>query len=108
MSEEYLRANAECFDGFHFERMRRDPRQEHNGLQFTSSYAGSLHFGHGRQMCPGRFMGSLVSKLVVIELLQRYDLKLRDGERGRPGNIMFFDMDFPDPTYEVLFRDLKL
>ncbi|KAI8630064.1 putative cytochrome P450 [Xylariaceae sp. FL1651] len=95
----------EEFDGFRFERLRRNKETDHNGLQFTSSYSGSLHFGHGRYMCPGRFMGSLISKLLVIEFLQRYDLKLRDG--GRPKNIMFFDMDVPDPKYEILFRDRK-
>ncbi|KAI0003424.1 putative cytochrome P450 [Xylariaceae sp. FL0662B] len=105
MSEKYI-SDATTFDGFRFERLRRDPKTEHNGLQFTSSYAGSLHFGHGRQMCPGRFMGSLISKLMVIEFLQRYDLKLRKGE-VRPENIMFFDMDYPDPDYEILFRDRK-
>ena len=102
MSDDYFE-KAEEFDGFRFERLRRDPKEDHNGLQFTSSYAGSLHFGHGRHMCPGRFMGSLISKIILIEMLQRYDLKLKDG--GRPESIMFFDMDIPDPKYEILFRD---
>ncbi|KAI1191565.1 putative cytochrome P450 [Nemania serpens] len=97
--------NPEEFDGFRFERLRRDKQTDHNGLQFTSSYSGSLHFGHGRYMCPGRFMGSLISKLLIIEFLQRYDMKLKPG--GRPKNIMFFDMDIPDPKYEILFRDRK-
>ncbi|KAI1496583.1 putative cytochrome P450 [Biscogniauxia marginata] len=104
MSEEYFE-DAQTFDGFRFERMRRDPKMEHfSGLQFTSSYAGSLHFGHGKQMCPGRFMGSLLSKLFVIEILQRYDLKLVNGEK-RPPNIMLMDMDMPDPKYKILMRD---
>ncbi|KAI1402429.1 putative cytochrome P450 [Hypoxylon fuscum] len=104
LSEEYFE-NAETFDGFRFERMRRDPKMEHfSGLQFTSSYAGSLHFGHGKQMCPGRFMGSLIAKLFVIEMLQRYDLKLVSGEK-RPPNIMLMDMDMPDPKYKILMRD---
>ena len=104
MSEEYFE-DATAFDGFRFERMRRDPSMEHfSGLQFTSSYAGSLHFGHGKQMCPGRYMGSLISKLFIIEILQRYDLKLVDGEK-RPLNIMFMDMDMPDPTCQILMRD---
>ncbi|KAI1312684.1 putative cytochrome P450 [Xylaria venustula] len=97
--------NPEDFDGFRFEQLRRNKETDHNGLQFTSSYSGSLHFGHGRYMCPGRFMGSLISKLLIIEFLQRYDLKL--GQGGRPDNIMFFDMDIPDPKYEVFFRDRK-
>ncbi|KAJ9487608.1 hypothetical protein VN97_g5724 [Penicillium thymicola] len=102
MSDEYI-SGPDDFDGFRFERLRRNAETDHNGLQFTSSYAGSLHFGHGKHMCPGRFMGSLISKLLLIELLKRYDMKLQDG--GRPKNIMFFDMDIPDPKYEVLFRD---
>ncbi|RYO82161.1 hypothetical protein DL764_009646 [Monosporascus ibericus] len=105
MSEEYF-FSPETFDGFRFERLRRDLRTAHSGLQFTSFYAGSLHFGHGKQMCPGRFLGSLISKLMMVELLRRYDMKLREGEE-RPENIMVFDMDYPDPTYEVLFRDRK-
>ncbi|KAI1176169.1 putative cytochrome P450 [Nemania sp. FL0916] len=105
MTEPYISGQPEEFDGFRFERLRRNPETDHNGLQFTSSYAGSLHFGHGRYMCPGRFMGGLISKLLVIEFLRRYDLKLQPG--GRPKNIMFFDMDVPDPKYEILFRDRK-
>ena len=96
--------NAESFDGFRFERLRRNAETNHNGLQFTSSYEGSLHFGHGKYMCPGRFMGSLISKLVLIEILQRYDLKLKDGDR-RPESLMFFDMDIPNPEFEILFKD---
>ncbi|XXH01729.1 hypothetical protein Hte_008090 [Hypoxylon texense] len=106
-SEEYFK-DAQQFDAFRFERMRRNTEMEHfSGLQFTSSYAGSLHFGHGKQMCPGRFMGSLISKLLIIELLQRYDLRLRDGESGRPPNLNFMEMDAPDPTYEILIRDRR-
>ncbi|KAL9084933.1 MAG: hypothetical protein Q9159_004977 [Coniocarpon cinnabarinum] len=105
MSDDYFES-AEQFDGFRFERLRRNPETNHNGLQFTSSYAGSLHFGHGKYMCPGRFMGSLISKLLLIEMLRRYDLKLIKG--GRPESLMFFDMDIPDPKYEVLFRDRSM
>lgn len=102
MSDDYF-DQAESFNGFRFEQLRRNPQTDHNGLQFTSSYAGSLHFGHGKHMCPGRFMGSLISKLLLIEILQRYDLKLSTSKR--PDSIMFFDMDIPDPKYEILFRD---
>ncbi|KAI6777653.1 cytochrome P450 [Emericellopsis cladophorae] len=99
----YYYDNAEEFDGFRFERLRRQGKNEQAGLQFTSSYGGSLHFGHGRYMCPGRFMGSLIAKLLMIELLVRYDLKLGPG--GRPENIMFFDMDIPNPKYGIFFKD---
>ncbi|KAI0108552.1 putative cytochrome P450 [Nemania sp. FL0031] len=103
MDDRYF-ADAKSFDGFRFERLRKDADTRHSGLQFTSSYAGSLHFGHGRHICPGRFMGSLISKLLIIEILLRYDLKLKDG-KARPDNLNFMDMDMPDPQYEILIRN---
>ncbi|KAI1124382.1 putative cytochrome P450 [Nemania abortiva] len=103
MDDRYF-TDAKSFDGFRFERLRKDADTRHSGLQFTSSYAGSLHFGHGRHICPGRFMGSLISKLLIIEILLRYDLKLKDGET-RPENLNPMDMDMPDPTYEILIRN---
>jgi ent-kaurene oxidase len=106
LSNEYIKHASE-FDAFRFERQRSDPKTDHNGLQFTSSYAGSLHFGYGKQMCPGRFMGSAVSKLLMIKLLQKYDFTLKEGT-SRPENIMFMDMDIPEQKCEVLFRDRKL
>ncbi|KAI0864825.1 putative cytochrome P450, partial [Xylaria cubensis] len=98
--------DAKSFDGFRFERLRQDPDTRHNGLQFTSSYAGTLHFGHGRYSCPGRFMGSLTSKLLIIKILLSYDLKIKDNGR-RPENFMFMDLDMPDPKYEILIRSRK-
>ncbi|KAK2616186.1 hypothetical protein QQS21_000818 [Conoideocrella luteorostrata] len=105
MSEEYFE-DAKRFDAFRFERMRRDPTVDHNGLQFTSSNEGSLHFGHGKQMCPGRFLAGLISKIVIIQLLLRYDIKLRQGEE-RPQNLIFMDMDIPDPACQIVFRDRR-
>ena len=104
-SEAYY-PHANDFDGFRYYRMRVDPKENHNGLQLTSSYEGSLHFGHGRFMCPGRFMGSAVSKLVLIGLLQRYDLSVREGE-GRPENLGFADSCFPNPKAKILIRDRR-
>ncbi|KAI0386709.1 putative cytochrome P450 [Hypomontagnella monticulosa] len=103
MSEEYY-SDPNTFDGFRFERLRRDPHTAHGGLEFGSSFAGSLHFGYGMQACPGRMMASALCKLVLIEILLRYDMRLQRGEK-RPENIMFFESDYPDPAYEILFRD---
>lgn len=105
-SEEYF-DHPHDFDAFRFERMRYEQGDTQNGLQFATSSPGSLHFGYGKQMCPGRFMGGLISKIVVIQILERYDLRLRDGEK-RPPNLTFMEMDAPDPTYQILIRDRKV
>ncbi|KAG5925806.1 hypothetical protein E4U42_003917 [Claviceps africana] len=108
LSEEYFH-NPHEFDGFRFARLREAAAhdttgQKQQGLQFTSSHAGSLHFGHGRYACPGRFLGSLVSKLVMIDLLQRYDMEL-GGSGRRPDNIFVLDIGAVDPKAELLLRD---
>lgn len=96
--------NAKEFDAFRFERLRHAQGADQNGLQFAASNAGSLHFGYGKQMCPGRFMGGMMSKIVLIMILDRYDLKLRNaGER--PPNLNFMEMDTPDPACQILIRN---
>ncbi|KAI0521822.1 putative cytochrome P450 [Xylaria bambusicola] len=95
--------DAKTFDAFRFERLRKDPNTNQHGLRFTSSYAGSLHFGHGRQICPGRFLGSALSKLLIIEILQHYDMKLENG-KVRPESVLIGDMIIPNTNYKVLFR----
>ncbi|KAG5974223.1 hypothetical protein E4U55_008277 [Claviceps digitariae] len=107
-SEQYYE-NPHEFDGFRFARLRRDAANNkadcnQNALQLTSSYEGSQHFGYGRHICPGRFQGSLISKLVMIEFLQRYDVKL-GGSGRRPDNIPILEWDSPDPKAEILVRD---
>ncbi len=42
-------------------------------------------------------------KLVLAAVLDRYDVKLKEGE-GRPGSIVFQTNQFPDPKAEILFR----
>lgn len=104
LSQEYF-SDPLTFDGFRFEKMRLE--QDQSGLQFAAAYPGALHFGAGRQICPGRLMGGVMSKLVMIELLRKYDIRLRPGEK-RPQNLLLMDVDAPDPFYEIQFRDRQL
>lgn len=61
--------------------------------------------GHGRHACPGRFFASAEIKIILIGLLQNYDIKLCDDYReGRPLNILTEFMAHQDHTYEVCFR----
>lgn len=61
--------------------------------------------GHGRHACPGRFFASAEIKIILIGLLQNYDIKLYDDYReGRPLNILTEFMAHQDHTYEVCFR----
>lgn len=92
----------ETFDGFRFHHMRQT-LDSSNAHQFTTTGLGSLMFGHGKYACPGRFFASVESKIVLIHILQRYDMQLYQCAE-RPRNLFFADANIPDPTQRILFR----
>jgi len=96
------------FDGFRFHRLRQDDaiklHKKSGNNYFASTGADSLIFGHGKYACPGRFFAGLETKIILAEILTRFDLKLPEGQ-DRPKNIVFADANFPDPKNMVLFKD---
>ncbi|KAI9711714.1 MAG: hypothetical protein M1820_001858 [Bogoriella megaspora] len=76
--------------------------------QLTSTSTEQMHFGFGRQACPGRFFGGTSIKCVILQLIQEFDLKLVDEKLGRPKNTIKGAMSFPSETAEVLIRHRKI
>lgn len=105
-------SNPLKFDGFRYDRMRQQSESDSlcqtavsKTSQFTSTGVYSLVFGHGRFACPGRFFAGLESKLMLLHVLENYELRLPDGTM-RPKNLVYADASIPDPTKTVLFRKL--
>ncbi|KAF1951236.1 cytochrome P450 [Byssothecium circinans] len=81
---------ASTFDGFRFESMHeRSQDKSTQRWQFVATNNSSYSFGHGRHACPGRFFAALEMKLILANLIQRYDFKTvgekieyRTGVRG--------------------------
>ncbi|GLA07181.1 hypothetical protein AnigIFM60653_008135 [Aspergillus niger] len=79
---EYIE-NPEVFDGLRFHRLKNQ-----GGLSATTA-AGkchyvsvnetSLHFGYGRNACPGRWFTAIQIKLLLGRLLVRYDVTSGEG-----------------------------
>ena len=103
-SSEY-HPSPKSFDGLRHYRMRqsKDTSLSSNAHQFTTTSFGHMMFGHGKLACPGRFYADLQMKMVLAQLLLRYDLKLSDGCK-RPENIYFADASVPDQTCQIQFR----
>jgi cytochrome P450 monooxygenase-3 len=72
-----------------------------------------LHFGHGIHACPGRFFASNEIKVVLIELLQNWDIRLKGDEKGvggvekRPESRQFEMAYSPNESAEIEFRRRK-
>lgn len=98
------------FDGLRFYKLRAMPGKE-NHHQFVTTAPDSLSFGHGIHACPGRFFASNEIKVVLIELLRNWGVRLvGDTERkggARPPNSVSFTSILPDVTAQLEFKRLS-
>lgn len=90
------------FDGFRYARLREDPENV-NKYQWATTDSNSLHFGHGKYACPGRFLASNEIKLILSHLILRYEFKYPEG-MGRPRTLTADDNFYPDPAARMLMR----
>lgn len=68
------------FDGFRFERLRKMAGKENNH-RFVTASTESLTWGYGDHACPGRFFADYEMKVLLIELIMKYDFRVRDPEK---------------------------
>ena len=90
------------FDGLRWFNMRQQEGSAHK-MQFVSTDKWTLHFGHGRHACPGRFLASNTIKVMLGQLLLDYDFRFPP-EQGRPEDVHAHEYVFPNPAGRVLFR----
>ncbi|KAF9886603.1 hypothetical protein FE257_011243 [Aspergillus nanangensis] len=93
--------DSNVFNGLRYYQMRQSPAESYRH-QFATTSEASLHFGHGQNSCPGRFMASNVIKMVLGTLLTEYEFKL--DQEGRPEGIHAFEYNFPSPTARLMLK----
>ncbi|KAH8654917.1 cytochrome P450 [Ilyonectria robusta] len=103
--DEVYYKNASTFDGLRFYRQRQNPGHENKHL-YVSVGRGDLSFGYGRHACPGRYLGHLNIKLVMAELLRKYDLKAAGTQT--PKSQAFEAIVSPDADFKILMRNREL
>lgn len=91
------------FDGLRHYRDRKRPDQA-TRHQFATTSATNLHFGHGKFACPGRFLAGNSIKMLLSNLLLRYDVGFVGGGTDRPANVHLHEYVFPNPYACVEFR----
>src|SRR5437773_1765287 len=66
--------SPETFDGYRFLKLREtiDPHKFH----YASVSDAAISFGGGTHACPGRFYASCELKLMLVEFLLRYEVRL--------------------------------
>ncbi|KAH8433979.1 cytochrome P450 [Aspergillus melleus] len=94
--------NADTFDGLRFYKLRQSSVDEENKHQLTSITKTQLQFGSGRHACPGRWFASHQIKLVLVKVIDGFELRLKGDQR--PKGLLFQTNQLPDPKAEILFR----
>ncbi|RDA95614.1 hypothetical protein CP533_1095 [Ophiocordyceps camponoti-saundersi (nom. inval.)] len=93
----------EVFDGLRYFQRRREKPDEASRHQHATADKDHLHFGYGTWSCPGRFLASAELKMVLTELLLRYEFKYSDGE-SRPVNHTIEEFPYLDVETSLLIR----
>ena len=94
--------NPDVFDGLRYYKMRENAIENHKH-QFASLDATNLNFGAGRYACPGRFLASMVLKLLLAQLLLEFDFQFRPGQ-SRPPPLVMDEVIAPNPWTKILVR----
>ncbi|RDL34360.1 uncharacterized protein BP5553_07488 [Venustampulla echinocandica] len=101
------------FDGFRFSNLRAMGNGKENKHQFVTTAPESLNFGYGNHACPGRFFASNEIKVLMIEVLKNWDIRLKGdvegkgGEDKRPENYYNEATVAPNPLAEIEIRRRK-
>jgi cytochrome P450 len=66
-----------------------------------------IHFGFGRQACPGRYYAVGAVKIMMIKLLSEFEFKFVDGKR-RPKVFTADEYCFLNPTSKLMVRKRRV
>ena len=101
--------DAEKYDPFRFSRVREAARTEDGrpglaNLSLVATSADYLPWSYGRHACPGRFLVDFELKMILADLLARYEIELPGGVR--PPNKWITGLAVPplDATIRVRRR----
>ena len=101
--------NPTIFDGFRFDKLRDSYSTNPDTigcLQWAAANLDNMAFGYGRHACPGRFFASNEIKMILAEILMRYEFKFREKGERRPLNLEVETQLIPNQEAEILLRRL--
>ncbi|GFF25551.1 ent-kaurene oxidase [Aspergillus lentulus] len=91
--------DALTFKGF---RWCEDPEARSTSL--VSISPSNMHFGYGRQACPGRFFAANTNKAILSRLIADYEFKFEDDNNRRPRNLTLGEQIMPNMHAKILLK----
>ncbi|KAH3912386.1 hypothetical protein HBI56_233180 [Parastagonospora nodorum] len=79
--------------------------ERHRAQPFRSVEGDDHRWGAGRWACPGRFIASIVSKIILVKLLDEYEFAFIGNKR--PATQVMHEFVFMSPNAKMLVRRKK-
>jgi len=103
--------SASLPDSLTFDPMR-SYRKRHSTNQLNKHQAGqpdtdNLHFGYGKQACPGRHFAVGEIKMILVKMLSEFEFKYPEG-KTRPRNFFADENVFVDPRARLMMRKRRV
>ncbi|KAJ3580533.1 hypothetical protein NPX13_g41 [Xylaria arbuscula] len=95
------------FEPWRWSDLREEAEQKgHSSIPYLASTPSphNLHWGYGRNACPGRFMAAVEVKLIIAWIIWNFDVSWPLGQTKRPENLFIDERVLPDPTQHIRFR----
>ncbi|KAI3395336.1 hypothetical protein diail_1449 [Diaporthe ilicicola] len=104
--EEIYGSDAKSFKPFRFYNRRKDAQVTGDGLKgarqaWATTSADYLSFGGGLNSCPGRFFAAAMGKVLMANILLRYDFEFQE---KRPDNVWFGTNHIPPLDAKIRIR----
>lgn len=104
--EEIYGSDAEAFNPFRFYNRRKDAQETGDNLKgarqaWATTSADYLSFGAGLNSCPGRFFAAGMLKVLMANILLRYDFEFQE---KRPDNVWFGTNHIPPMSSKMRIR----
>ncbi|KAJ5181611.1 Cytochrome P450 [Penicillium cf. viridicatum] len=71
--------DPETFDPYRFLKLREGSMDKEALAQFVSPSPEHMGFGFGKHACPGRFFAAAEMKVIMCQILMKYDFKVAEG-----------------------------
>ena len=76
-----------------------DDVDEHRTKLFSNSHAEDFRWGSGRWACPGRYIATLLTKMIIVKLLNEYDFQFPSGAAPQITSLHEFNFILPDAKF---------
>lgn len=112
LSDPRLYPDPGVFDARRFLRLRSGEAADPLGYknkeqyQFIGANKEDIFWGYGPHACPGRFFANAQMKLIIVQLLARFEMRRPGGSREKIPQIPIAGGWAPDHAAVIEFRDL--